>query len=108
MPWRGLVLASDLNIRHYSGASESVRREVFYWNSAIGYRFLQDNNAEIRLEVADILGQNSDVNRKFSDTFIEEIHSKALTRYVMMTFSWNFRIFSDDAPRENGREGRSR
>lgn len=91
--WKGLVLASDITLRHFSGEEELVNEDVVYWNGAIAYRFLPAQAAEVRFTVVDILASNSDVNRYFSDTYIEDVRTQILGRYAMFTFRWNFRQF---------------
>jgi hypothetical protein len=95
MPWRGLVLNSDLVYLSYSGLSDGYNQDFTRWNAGIGYKFLKNNAAELRLNVFDILGQNNSISRTVADTYIEDVQTNALTRYVMLTFSYNLRQFSN-------------
>jgi hypothetical protein len=93
MPWRGLVIASDLNLRHYEGLGEDYNQSNIYWNGSLGYKFLQNEAAEMRVTLFDILGQNDNIQRSISEDYIEDYRSNVLTRYFIMTFSYNFRSF---------------
>jgi hypothetical protein len=93
MPWRGLVLASDLNLRHYEGLGDDYNRSNIYWNGSLGYKFLENEAAEFRVTLFDILAQNDSVNRSISEDYIEDYRSNVLTRYFIMTLSYNFRAF---------------
>ncbi len=95
LPWPWLVLESDLNVLHYEGLSDEFNRDITFWNASVGYRFLSNRAAQIRLTVTDILGQNSSINRVVTDIYIQDIQSDVLTRYVMLTFSYNFRAFQE-------------
>jgi len=97
MPWRGLVVNSDLVYLSYSGLSDGYNQDFTRWNAGVGYKFLKDNAAELRLNVFDILGQNNSISRTVADTYIEDVQTNVLTRYVMLTFSYNLRRFSNRA-----------
>lgn len=91
LPWGRLVLASDLNLTHYEGLDESFADNALYWNGAIGYKFGRNQAAEVRLTVFDILAQNNSINRIVNDAFIDDVRSNVITRFALMSFSYNFR-----------------
>lgn len=93
MPWGGLVIASDFNMRHYEGLGDDFNQSSIYWNGSLGYKFLENEAAEVRVTLFDILGQNDNITRSISDDYIEDYRSNVLTRYFIMTFSYNFRAF---------------
>lgn len=95
LPWDWLVLESDLNLLHYEGLADEFNRDITFWNASVGYRFLAGRAAQIRLTVTDILGQNSSINRVVTDLYIQDIQSNVLTRYFMLTFSYNFRAIQE-------------
>jgi hypothetical protein len=94
MPWRGLVLSSDVNYRHYAGLGNDFNQNMMYWNGSIGYKFLENRAAELRMHVFDILAQNNNIDRAITEDYIEDFRTNVLTRFVMMSFSYNFRSFS--------------
>lgn len=94
MPWGGLVLASDLSLRHYQGLGDAYNEGTLHWNGALAYKFLHNRAAELRLTVFDILAQNNHVDRSISEDYIEDYRSNVLSRYVLLSFSYNFRSFS--------------
>lgn len=87
------LIASDLNLTHYSGLGEDFESQIIYWNASFGYKFLPNNAAEIRITVVDILGQNNNVNRIINEGYVEDVRSNVLTRYALINFSYNFRNF---------------
>lgn len=94
MPWRGLVLSSDLDFRHFAGLSDDFSRNTVYWNGSIGYKFLENRSAELRLHVFDILAQNNNIGRSITEYYIEDSQANVLTRFMLMSFSYNFRSFA--------------
>lgn len=93
MPWGGLVIAGNMNFQHFEGLGEEYNQSTLFLNAAIGYKFLENRAAEIRLSVYDLLARNNSVNRTISDTYVEDMRSNVLSRYALLTFSYNFRSF---------------
>ena len=88
------VFSSDIAHEYYSGLSEGYNDEFLLWNMSLGYKFLPDNAAEIRLTVFDLLKQNNSITRSVTDTYIEDTRTNLLQRYVLLTFTWNLRNFT--------------
>jgi hypothetical protein len=88
-----MVFSSDLAHQYYSGLSEGFNQNFLLWNAALGYKFLKDNKAEIRLSVNDILGQNQSISRNITETYIEDVQTTVLQRYFMLTFTYNIKVF---------------
>ncbi len=94
MPWKGLLLASEFNLRHYNGLGEDFNQSTLFWNGSMGYKFFDDESAELRITLFDILGQNDNINRNILEDYIEDYRSNVLSRYVLFSFSYRFRSFS--------------
>lgn len=113
MPWKGLVLQSDLTHQFYSGLSAGFNQNFLLWNAGIGYKFLKDRKAEIRLSAFDLLGQNANIQRSASELYIEDARYNALQRYFMVSFTYQIKQFKAEsqqisptgARRRNGFEG---
>lgn len=88
------VFSSDIAHEYYSGRSEGYNDDFLLWNMSLGYKFLPENAAEIRLTVFDILKQNNSITRNVTDTYIEDTRTNLLQRYALLTFTWNLRNFS--------------
>jgi hypothetical protein len=93
MPWKGLVLQTDLSHQYYDGLSQNYNQNYLLWNAAIGYKFLKNKAAEFRLSVYDILKQNNSITRNTTDTYYEDVQTNVLQRYLMLTFTYNIKNF---------------
>jgi hypothetical protein len=93
MPWKGLVLRSEIINTYYTGLGNSFNQNFFLWTGGIGYKFLKNNAAEIVFNTYDILNQNNNINRTISGNFIEDSRTQVLTRYYMLVFTYNVRSF---------------
>jgi hypothetical protein len=59
----------------------------------MGYKFLRNDLAEVRLTVTDVLGQRTNVDRSVTGLYIQDSESRALGRYVMLNIIYNLRHF---------------
>lgn len=93
IPWKRLVLESNLSVSHYTGLAAGVDPTSAMLNGSIGYRFLGSERAEVRLTVNDILNQNTSVSRNVTDTYVEDRQTQALGRHVMLNLIYHVRHF---------------
>ncbi|MBL7927022.1 MAG: outer membrane beta-barrel protein [Bacteroidia bacterium] len=98
--WKGLVLQSDVTNQHYAGLADNLNQDFILWNAGIGYKFLKNDAAELRLTVFDILNQNNSFNRNTTETYFEDVTTNVLTQYFMINFTYNIKYFKN-AGKEN-------
>jgi len=94
--WRiigGLVWSGNLVNTLTSGFSDGYNQNVVLVNTAIAYKFLENDRAEVRLSINDALGQNTNIQRTVYDTYVDDVRSNLLQRYALLTFTYNFRNF---------------
>jgi len=100
-PWKGLVLQSEYSNMYYAGLTSAFNQSISLWNAAIGYKFLKNKQAELRLTVYDLLNQNNSVARTNTDSYIQDSQTNVLNRYYMLTFTYNFKKYF--AKKEEGK-----
>jgi hypothetical protein len=88
-----VACSTDVNQTLYSGLGD-FNTTFTVWNAGVGYRFMENRAAELRLTINDILNQNDAVNRSINDVSIEDTRTNALRRYVMLTFSYDLKSFN--------------
>jgi hypothetical protein len=93
LPWKGLVITTDVTNSTYSGLTATFNQQIWLWNAGIGYKFLKNKTAEIRLIAFDILKQNRSINRTVYETYIEDTNTSVLQQYFMLTAIYNIRNF---------------
>ncbi|HEY1039402.1 MAG TPA: outer membrane beta-barrel protein [Bacteroidia bacterium] len=93
MPWKGLVLNTEATHSNYVGLTSTFNQSFLLWNAAVGYKFLKSKAAEVRLSVFDILSQNNSIARNITETYVEDVQTKILKQYFMLTFTYNFKKF---------------
>lgn len=92
-PYKGLVLQTEYSNTYYSGLTSAYNQSISLWNAAIGYKFLKNRQAELRLTVYDILNQNNSVSRTNTDSYIQDSQTNVLNRYYLLTFTYNFKKY---------------
>lgn len=105
-PYKGLVLQTEYTNTYYSGLTSAYNQSISLWNAAIGYKFLKNKQAEIRLTVYDILNQNNSVSRTNTDSYIQDSQTNVLNRYYLVTFTYNFKKYfsKKEEPKPEGNE----
>ncbi|MBL7934801.1 MAG: TonB-dependent receptor [Bacteroidia bacterium] len=102
-PWKGLILQSEYTNSYYSGLTSAFNQSISLWNAAIGYKFLKNKQAELRLTAYDLLNQNNSVSRTNTDSYIQDLQTNVLNRFYMLTFTYNFKKYF--SKKEEGKEG---
>lgn len=110
-PWKGLILQSEYSNTYYSGLTSTYNQSISLLNAAVGYKFLKNKQAELRLTVYDLLNQNNSVSRTNTDSYIQDSQTNVLNRYYMLTFTYNFKKYfakkEGDVPEQiEGKKGR--
>lgn len=93
LPWKGLVLRSEIINTYYNGLGINFNQNFFLWTGGIGYKFMKNNAAEIVFNTFDILNQNNNISRTISGNYIEDSKTQVLNRYYMLVFTYNIRSF---------------
>ncbi len=88
------VLRNDLSYRYFGGLTDDFNQDYTLWNMNIGRKLFQNNLGEITLSVFDLLGQNDNIVRNVSDSYIEDLRTNELSRFFMLTFTYNLRNFN--------------
>lgn len=92
----GITFRTQLQHQEYFGLNDLLNNRVLLWTAGLGKQLFENKRGEIQLSMYDILGQNNNVAQNFYDSYYEETNSNVLTRYVMLSFSYNIRKFRED------------
>ncbi len=96
---KGFVFSTDISNQAYRGLGDAYNQNFALWNASFGKKFLKNNAGELKLTVFDILKQNNSISRTVSETNIQDISSRVITQYAMLTFTYTLRNFgSAQAP----------
>lgn len=90
----GLELSSDLNFAANSGYSTGYNINQWLWNAQISYSFLKDKSLTLAVKAYDLLGQKKNISRSVSASAIVDTEFNDLTRYALVSLTWNFNSLS--------------
>jgi hypothetical protein len=68
---------------------------------AVGKKFLKDQKGEVKISVFDLLKQNKSISRNVTEAYIEDVQSRVLTQYFMLTFTYKLKNFGKAKPNNN-------
>lgn len=92
-PWKGLIFTAEYSHTFYNGLTDGFNQEISLLNAALGYKFLKDKNADIRVFAFDLLQQNKNIQRNITETYIEDTETNNIQRYFMLIFTYNFKKY---------------
>lgn len=92
--WEGFIYRLDLNHQINSGLSAGFDNNFSLINMSLGKKIFKNQRGEVSIMVYDLLGQNANVRRNITETFIEDIQTNVLQQYFMVSFTYNLRRFS--------------
>ena len=91
---KGFVFRTDLFHNSYNGLEETFNQNYLLVNMGIGKKFLKDQRGELRLDIFDLLNQNTSISRNVTEVYLEDVQSAVLQQYFMLSFTFNLRKFN--------------
>ena len=92
-----LSLASDFNYIHRSGLPEGYNSSPFVWNAGVASQLFKNRRGLLRLQVFDMLRQNTGFSRNTSQNYIDDMSYQVLNRYWLLSFTYSINRFAGRA-----------
>lgn len=89
----GFSLASEFSFTRNTGYATGFNTNVALWNAGIAKQLFKNKKGELRLQVFDILNENIGISRNANQNYIEDVSSRILNRYFMVSFTYNISRF---------------
>lgn len=87
------VWESSVDYRYNPQVTPGISKNIVRWHGGLNYLFLKEQKGQLRFYVYDILKQATNAYRTVSENYIQDVQSNTLTRYFLLTFSYNIRDF---------------
>ncbi|WP_317164354.1 outer membrane beta-barrel protein [Sphingobacterium sp. SGG-5] len=87
------VVSSNFSYFFDTGFEESKPIKMALWSASIGYKLFRKQNAELAIRGFDLLNNAQNVRRSVNNDAVTDIVSNTLTRYFILSFSYNLRQF---------------
>ncbi len=101
----GWIIASDFDLTTYGNRPSGYNTSVFLITPSIAKQFLKNKAGEIRLSCFDVLKQNVAISSSASNGQFITSSSNNLTRYFMLTFTYNLRSFAGQQQQRGQQRG---
>lgn len=86
-------LTTDLWYAITTGRAAGYNQRVALWNAGLAWQCLPHQQGELKLQAFDLLRQNRGIDRTVGDTYVEDVRSRVLMRYWLVSFSYQLRRF---------------
>jgi hypothetical protein len=93
LPRGRIVVETSLTYNDYLGLDEELYPTTFIVNAGLGYKFMQQDAAELKLVVGDIFNQETGIRRSITEMYVEDSRTQVLGRYLLLNLSYRFRNF---------------
>jgi uncharacterized membrane protein YgcG len=90
----GWILATDFDYTYNGNRSAGYNSSVPLLNPGIAKQIFKNKQGEIRVTIFDLLNQNVSVTRSVTANTVQDTRTNVLTRYAMLTFTYNLRKFA--------------
>ncbi len=98
----GWIVASSFDYTYNGNRAAGYNTSVPLWSPSVGKQVFKNKSGEFRLSIFDLLNQNTNVARNITANTIQDVRSNVLTRYLMLTFTYNLRNFASQQQRMPG------
>ncbi len=92
------TFSTNVYYNYYGGSSATFNQSYTLWNAALARQLFKQKQGELRIQAFDLLNQNQSIVRNVTDTYTEEVRSRVLNRYFMVSFVYNLRRFNSGGP----------
>ena len=87
------VLTSDLWYSNNTGRAAGFNQRIALWNVGLARQFFSNKQGELKLQAYDVLNQNRSVVRNTTEIYVEDVRSRVLQQYFLLSFTYNLRQF---------------
>lgn len=105
LPWNMSVSTNITNNSRRGYRDASMNRNELIWNAQIAQNFLKGKAATITFEIYDILKQQMNISRSWSDGIRSVSEYNGINHYCMLRFSYRLNVFGNKAARGGMRPG---
>jgi len=89
----GWLVATSFDYTYTNTNASGYNASVPLLSPSIARSIFKKKNGELRLTVFDLLNQNTSVSKSVSNVSTSYTRTNVLTRYAMLTFTWNLNNF---------------
>ena len=89
----GWSFSTDFDYTYNGGRSDGYNTSIPLLNASIAKQVFKNKAGEIKLYVFDLLNQNQSTTRSIASNYIQDLDTRVLTKYFVISFTYNLRKF---------------
>jgi hypothetical protein len=89
----GMMVTGDFTYTAATGRSAGFNQTVALLNLGLARPLFKSRQGELRFTAYDLLNQNQSIARNVGDTYLEDVRSRLLRRYFLLSLTYNLRQF---------------
>ncbi|MFY7965352.1 MAG: outer membrane beta-barrel protein [Chitinophagaceae bacterium] len=89
----GWSFSTDFDYTYNGGRSDGFNTSIPLLNFSIAKQVFKNKAGEVKLYMFDLLNQNQSTTRNISSNYIQDLDTKVLTKYFVISFTYNLRKF---------------
>ncbi len=91
---KGFSIANEFSFNRNTGYATGFNTSISLWNMGLAKQVFKNKKGEVKMQVFDILNQNVGISRTANQNYIEDVQTKILSRYFLVSFSYNLSKFA--------------
>ena len=89
----GWIFSSDFDYTYNGGRTDGFNTSIPLLNASIAKQVFKNKAGEVKFYMFDLFSQNQSITRSVASNYIQDVQTRVLTNFFMVSFTYNLRSF---------------